>query len=103
VKKFVKCACQFLAVLIRCRAGHGGPALQILVLILVSFSVKAEPRFELVKVADGIFAAIRTEPPGLTVNANTVFIINQDDVVVVDTTLTPGTAREEIAALKRIV
>jgi cyclase len=102
VKKFVKFAFQFLAVLIRRRAGHGGPALQILVLILVSFSIKAEPRFELVKVADGIYAAIRTEPPGLTVNSNTVFIINQDDVVVVDTTLTPGTAHEEIAALKRI-
>jgi cyclase len=102
VKIFVTCDFQFLAALIRRRAGHGVPALQIFALVLVSFSVKAEPRFQLVKVADGVYAAIRTEPPGLTVNANTVFIINQDDVVVVDTTLTPGTAREEIAALKRL-
>lgn len=102
MKRFFQCAFQFLAALIRGRAGHGGPALQILVLVLASLSASAEPRFELVKVANGIYAAIRTEPPGLTVNANTVFIINQDDVVVVDTTLTPGTAREEIAALKRI-
>ena len=73
------------------------------VVFLAAFSVQAsEPRFELIKLADGIYAAIRTEPPGLTVNANAVFIINPDDVVVVDTTLTPGTAREEIAALKRL-
>lgn len=58
--------------------------------------------FELVKVADGVYAAIRREPPGLTVNANSVFIINEQDVVVVDTTLTPGTAREVLAALRRL-
>lgn len=59
-------------------------------------------KFEMVKVADGVYAAIRTEPPGLTVNANSVFIINEEDVVVVDTTLTPGTAKEELAALRKL-
>jgi len=58
--------------------------------------------FEMVKVADGVYAAIRTEPPGLTVNGNSVFIVNDDDVVVVDTTLTPGTAKEELAALRKL-
>ncbi|HYU99432.1 MAG TPA: MBL fold metallo-hydrolase, partial [Pyrinomonadaceae bacterium] len=58
--------------------------------------------FEMVKVADGVYAAIRTEPPGLTVNGNSIFIINDDDVVVVDTTLTPGTAKEELAALRKL-
>lgn len=58
--------------------------------------------FEMVKIADGVYAAIRTEPPGLTVNGNSVFIINDDDVVVVDTTLTPGTAKEELAALRKL-
>lgn len=58
--------------------------------------------FEMVKVADGVYAAIRTEPPGLTVNGNSVFIINDDDVLVVDTTLTPGTAKEELAALRKL-
>jgi len=56
----------------------------------------------MVKVADGVYAAVRKEPPGLTVNGNSVFIINDDDVVVVDTTLTPGTAREELAALRKL-
>ena len=67
-----------------------------------SFSVTPSGKFKIVKVASGVYAAIRTEPPGLTVNANSVFIINDEDVVVVDTTLTPGTARETIAALKQI-
>ncbi|HVG32249.1 MAG TPA: MBL fold metallo-hydrolase [Pyrinomonadaceae bacterium] len=58
--------------------------------------------FEMVKVADGVYAAIRKEPPGLTVNGNSVFIINERDVVVVDSTLTPGTAKEELAALRRL-
>ena len=58
--------------------------------------------FELIKLAEGVYAATRTEPAGLTVNGNSVFIINDEDVVVVDTTLTPGTAREQIAALRRL-
>ncbi|MFL6337313.1 MAG: MBL fold metallo-hydrolase [Pyrinomonadaceae bacterium] len=58
--------------------------------------------FEMVKLAEGVYVARRTEPPGLTVNANSVFIINDDDVIVVDTTLTPGTAKEELAALRKL-
>ena len=59
-------------------------------------------QFEVVKVAEGVYAAIRKEPPGLTVNANTVFIVNTDDVIVVDTTLTPGSAKEVLAALRKL-
>src|SRR5918912_83986 len=58
--------------------------------------------FEMVKLAEGVYLARRTEPAGLTTNANSVFIINDSDVVVVDTTLTPGTAREELAALRKL-
>ncbi len=58
--------------------------------------------FEMVKLAEGVYVARRTEPPGLTTNANSVFIINEADVIVVDATLTPGTAREELAALRRL-
>ena len=63
----------------------------------------AQPgNFELVKLAEGVYVARRTEPPGLTVNGNSVFIVNEEDVVVVDATLTPGTAREGLAALRRL-
>jgi cyclase len=58
--------------------------------------------FEMVKLAEGVYVARRTEPAGLTVNANSVFIINDADVIVVDATLTPGTAREELAALRKL-
>ena len=75
-----------------------------LLLILSSpvFAKSQKQKFEIVKVANGVYAAIRTEPPGLTVNANSVFIINDNDVMVVDTTLTPGSARETIAALRKL-
>ena len=80
------------------------PRLCLLALLLATpLSASAQPgNFELVKLAEGVYAATRTEPPGLTVNGNSVFIINEEDVVVVDTTLTPGTAREELAALRRL-
>jgi cyclase len=76
----------------------------LLVLVLSSplVALGQSEKFEMVKVAEGVYAAIRKEPPGLTVNANSVFIINDDDVVVVDTTLTPGTAKEELAALRKL-
>ena len=35
--------------------------------------------FELVRLAEGVYAATRTEPPGLTVNGNSVFIIDDDE------------------------
>jgi len=81
-----------------------GKALLLFAIITSSFirTSAVTPRFKIVKVAKGVYAAIRTEPPGLTVNANSVFIINDDDVVVIDTTLTPGTARETIAELKKL-
>lgn len=76
-----------------------------LFLIVLLFPLTASAQagnFEMAKVAEGVYAAIRTEPPGLTVNGNSVFIINDEDVFVVDTTLTPGTAREELAALRKL-
>jgi len=75
----------------------------LLAALLVPLTVAAQkPQFEVVRVGEGVYACVRTEPPGLTVNGNTVFIINDDDVVVVDTTLTPGSAKETIAALKKL-
>jgi glyoxylase-like metal-dependent hydrolase (beta-lactamase superfamily II) len=74
----------------------------LLVPLVASGQLGQSGNFEMVKVADGVYAAIRTEPPGLTVNGNSIFILNDDDVVVVDTTLTPGTAKEELAVLRKL-
>lgn len=82
----------------------------LLLVLLASFATSSSGQstshslvgFELQRLADGVYAAIRKEPPGLTVNANSVFIINDDDVVVVDTTLTPSSAQELLAALRTL-
>ena len=49
-----------------------------------------------------VFAAIRTEPLGLAVNANSLFIVNDDHVVVVDAQFTRQATHENLAALRRI-
>lgn len=58
--------------------------------------------FEIQKVTDSVYAAIRKGPPGLMFDANSIFIINDADVIVVDTNITPSSARATLAALKRL-
>lgn len=55
--------------------------------------------FKVEKLADGVYAAIRTDPPGLMVDANSLFIVNDSDVVVVDA---PEASAEMIEALRKI-
>lgn len=73
----------------------------------VSRSPTAAPKpvhggFDVEELAPGVYAEIRREPPGLAVDCNVLFIVNDDDVFVVDTNDTPGSARESIAALKKL-
>ncbi|HSF41994.1 MAG TPA: MBL fold metallo-hydrolase [Thermoanaerobaculia bacterium] len=58
--------------------------------------------FEVQPIAEGVYAVIRQDPPGLMVDANSVFIVNDDDVVVVDTSGAPSTSKEVVAALRKI-
>jgi cyclase len=51
---------------------------------------------------DDVYAAIRTEPEGLAVNGNSLFIVDDSDVVVVDAQFTRVATLENIAALRRI-
>jgi len=51
------------------------------------------------KLAEGVYAAIRTDPPGLMVDANSLFIVNDNDVVVVDA---PEASAEMIQALRKV-
>ena len=55
--------------------------------------------FTVEKLAEGVYAAIRTDPPGLMVDANSLFIVNDSDVVVVDA---PEASAEMIQALRKI-
>ncbi|APV48912.1 hypothetical protein BWI17_03960 [Betaproteobacteria bacterium GR16-43] len=65
-----------------------------------AFSAQAGIKVE--KYAEGVYVAVRTEPPGLMFDANVVFLVNDEDVVVVDANLTPSSAKESIAALRAI-
>jgi glyoxylase-like metal-dependent hydrolase (beta-lactamase superfamily II) len=65
-------------------------------------SPSARSGFDVVELGPGVYAEIRREPPGMAVECNVVFIVNDEDVFVVDTNITPGSARESIAALKKI-
>lgn len=59
-------------------------------------------KFDVVKVAEGVYATIRKDSPGLGAEANDVFIINDEDVVVVDTGVSPSSTREVLAALRKL-
>jgi len=58
----------------------------------------AAQSFDIVKVADGVYAAIGK--PG--VYSNGVFVVNDDDVLVVDTHLRPSWAHDLIAEIRKI-
>ncbi len=55
------------------------------------------PRLE--KLADGVWAWIRRDPPGLMVDANSLVIVNDDDVVIVDA---PEASRDLLAEVRRV-
>ena len=61
-----------------------------------------ERGFTIEKLADGVYAVVRHEPPGLATHANNVIIVNDVDVMVVDTSQSPALTREVLAALRTI-
>lgn len=79
----------------------------IAVLPVVALPLAARPKapapgFEVERLADGVFALIRTEPRGAMFEANSVFIVGERDVVVVDGGSNPASARDVLAALRRL-
>jgi cyclase len=73
----------------------------LVLLGLLAFAAPALPQsgdFEVIQVANGVYAVIAK--PGIA--SNGAFIVNQDDVVVVDTHLRPSWARETIAEIKKV-
>src|SRR6267142_5358352 len=64
----------------------------------VSSAPKAEDDFQLVKVADGIYAAIAR--PGGLASGNAGFVIGDEGVLIFDTFLTPAAIEELIGAIE---
>jgi len=81
-------------------------ALTLAGLLLAPLAPAADTRsdrgFTIERLAEGVYAVIRREPPGLATHANNVFIVNDDDVMVVDTSQSPALTREVLAALRTI-
>ena len=73
-----------------------------LCLMLVQPRVRAAGDFEIQKLADGVYAALRNHPPLMSFDTNNVFIINDDDVIVVDANASLAVTKELVAALRKL-
>jgi cyclase len=69
---------------------------------LPALAAPADPGFEVQEVVPGVYAAVRREPPGFWFDCNSVFVVGDRDVLVVDTNVSPASARASIAALRKI-
>jgi glyoxylase-like metal-dependent hydrolase (beta-lactamase superfamily II) len=58
--------------------------------------------FAVRRLADGVYAAIRREPPGVINESNSLFVVGRDAVLVVDAQSSSARTREVVAALRRI-
>ena len=67
-----------------------------------TFAQTANPEYKVEKLADGVFALVRQDPVGWMVVSNCVFIINDEDVVVVDTGGANSLAKQMIAELRKL-
>src|SRR5688572_23578522 len=77
-------------------------SVMILPILLVSQSANTTGNFKVNKIAEGIYAIIRTEPASLWFNPNNVFIIGKRDVIVVDSNITSEHTREVLAELRKL-
>ena len=62
----------------------------------------AELGFDVKRVAPGVYAVIRRNPPGFLFDCNSGFVIGRDGVLVIDAQFTTRSANEVIAALRKI-
>ena len=58
--------------------------------------------FDWQPLGQGLYAAIRREPPGLLEHSNSLVIVNDRDVIVVDSQMTPAATRELIGRIRRV-
>ena len=60
------------------------------------------PHLEIVQLDSSVFAALRKEPLSLAVNSNSLIIVRDTDVVVVDAQFTRAATRETVAAIRSL-
>jgi cyclase len=69
--------------------------------VLASAENKVTPTYEKVKVADGVYAFIASEPKSEIVSGNSVAVIGDDGVLVVDSGHFPSLTRQMIADIRK--
>jgi glyoxylase-like metal-dependent hydrolase (beta-lactamase superfamily II) len=74
----------------------------LLGILCVWAPVRLCAQFTVERVAPGIYATIRSEPPGQAFESNSVFIVGDSGVIVVDAQSNLPATREVLAALRRI-
>ncbi|MBK7832927.1 MAG: MBL fold metallo-hydrolase [Gemmatimonadetes bacterium] len=81
-------------------------ALSLLALLASSAAIAQSPAtspgFTVEKLADGVYATIRREPPSLFFEPNNLFIIGERDVIIVDAQFSLASTRATLAALRRL-
>jgi len=72
-------------------------------LLLISSAAFAQsPEYKIEKLADGVYGVIRQDPVGWMVVSNCVFIINDEDVILVDTGGANSLAQQMIGELRKL-
>jgi cyclase len=74
----------------------------LLLFLSASLPVPLAAQFRIDTVAPGVYAAIRTEPAGQAFESNSVFLVGDSGVIVVDAQSNFPATREVLAALRRI-
>ena len=59
-------------------------------------------KFDIVKIAEGVYAAVRKDAPGFAVESNSVFIVGDDGVIVVDAQSNLAATRATLDALRKL-
>ncbi|MGH9861856.1 MAG: MBL fold metallo-hydrolase [Candidatus Acidiferrales bacterium] len=68
----------------------------------LALSAATQEAFEIVPVADGVYAAIGRATAPMAIGCNAGIVVNKDDVLVVDTHLTPSAARALLGQIKQL-
>ena len=76
----------------------------LVVLRLAPASAEGLPQkdYEVVRLADGVYAFVWKDPIENLIESNSLFVINDRDVLVVDTGMVPSTARVMAAELRKL-
>jgi len=74
----------------------------LLALLLLPLAASAGDAFDIIPVADGVYAAIGKATSPMLILSNAAIIINDNEVLVVDTHLTPSAARALLEEIKKL-